>query len=305
MSLTLLFVAAALSAPAPSVKHDGWSGQMVMLKRAAVSYRFAQKGGENNGSLMMIEYRVLKDKGDDLLLIENGKEVLVRKEEMVLQAEAVAHYTEILEKESNDTVMYAFRGWANKQRKSLDAALADYDKAVELAPTQCAWRNNRALVWIDKKDYDKAIADYDDALRLFPQYALGYRNRGHCWLKKKEYEKALKDFEKGIELGPDIPAAHSSLARLLATCPDEKFRDGKRALEAAQKAVALSAWQSGSLLDTLAAAHAEVGQFDEAVKLLEKAFTDPSFLAEKEKADEARLRLQGYREKKPFRDEQK
>jgi tetratricopeptide (TPR) repeat protein len=302
MSLVHLFVVAMILVPAPVPKKEGWTGQIAMLKKSGVPYRQTLKDGtvEATGSLLMIEYRVMQDKGEELVVVENGKDVLVRKADLVLQSEAIIYFTEVIEKEPNNVAAYAFRGWAWKQHKSLDNALKDYDRAIELSPGQSAWRNNRALIWIEKKDYDKAIADYDESIKLFPQYGLAYRNRGNCWLKKKEYEKALIDFKRAIELNPDNPHAYNSVARVLATCPVEKVRDGKQALEAAKRANEMSAWKNGFILDTYAAAFAERGDFDEAIKWQEKAFADPFFV--KEKGDEARKRLQLYRDKKPYRE---
>ena len=302
MSLIHLFVLCTILVPGPVPKKEGWTGQIAMLRKAGVSYRLPSKEGavEVAGSLLMIEYRVIQDKGDELIVVENGKDVVVRKADLVLQSEAIAYFTEVIEKNPQDVSAYAFRGWAWKQQKSLDNALKVYDMTIQLAPGQCAWRNNRALIWIEKKEYDKAIADYDESIRLFPQDGLAYRNRGNCWLKKKEYEKALGDFKKAIELNPDNPHAYNSLARVQATCPEEKLRDGAQALEVAKKANEMSGWKNGFLVDTYAAAFAERGQFDEAITWQEKAFADPVFV--KEKGDEARKRLQLHRDKKPYRE---
>jgi tetratricopeptide (TPR) repeat protein len=305
MALFQLLVAAAILVPAPPIKPDGWTGQMAMQKRSGITFKYVKPAPNEpqDGSLTMIEYRVLQDKGEVLLLAENGKEVVVSKNDMILQSEAVAYYSELLDKNPNDAMAFAFRGWANKQKKSLDAAIKDYDRAVELAPNQCAWRNNRALIHIEKKDYDKAIEEYDASIRIFPQYGLAYRNRANCWLKKKDYAKAKADLEKAIDLAPDIPYPYMMLARLCATCPDEKFRDGQKALEMVTKAEDRMKTLNGSLLDTLAAVRAEIGEFQQAAKYQEMAFTDPYFAPDKEKADEARKRLQLYRENKPYRDE--
>ena len=57
----------------------------------------------------------------------------------------------------------------------------------------------------------------------------------------------------------------------------------------------------GRSLDTLAAAYAEVGDFDKAVETEQKAFDDPQFM--KDEGEAARQRLKLYHQKKPFRDE--
>lgn len=300
MSAIQLLIAAIILVPAPIPKKDGWTGQIVMGRKSGVTYRLPVKEGGSTGGLLMIEYRVMEDKGNELVVVENGRDVLINKSDMILQSEAIGYYSELIEKNPQDVIAYAFRGWAWKQKKSLDNALKDYDKAVELSPNQSAWRNNRALIWLEKKDYDKAIADYDESIKLFPQYGLAYRNRGNCWLKKKEYTKALTDFRKAMELNPESPHAFNSAARLLAACPEEKLRDGAQALEAAKKANEMSDWKNGFMLDTYAAAFAERGLFDEAIKWQEKAFADTYFV--KEKGDDARKRLQLYRDKKPYRE---
>ncbi|MEK7842393.1 MAG: hypothetical protein AAB197_06930, partial [Deltaproteobacteria bacterium] len=73
-----------------------------------------------------------------------------------------------------------------------------------------------------------------------------------------------------------------------------------KALEYAKKACELTDWKDPYKLDTLAAAYAEAGQFDEAIKWQEKALEFPEYPKdEREKAD---LRLKLYKEGKPYRE---
>jgi hypothetical protein len=84
----------------------------------------------------------------------------------------------------------------------------------------------------------------------------------------------------------------------MATCSEEKYRDGKRALEYAEKACELSGWKSWRELGTLAAAYAETGDFSNAMKWQEKAIE----LANEEQKQGGDEQLDLYRSHKPYRE---
>src|SRR5207248_1104407 len=74
------------------------------------------------------------------------------------------------------------------------------------------------------------------------------------------------DLEKAIALDKDNIMAHNNYAWLLATCPDGSVRDGKRAVEFARGVNQSLNHRSSMILDTLAAAEAETGDFRSAIK---------------------------------------
>ena len=57
---------------------------------------------------------------------------------------------------------------------------------------------------------------------------------------------------------------------MLATSPDDKVRDGKRAVELATKAAELSSYTVPHILSTLAAAYAETGDFENGQEVVEE-----------------------------------
>jgi tetratricopeptide (TPR) repeat protein len=86
----------------------------------------------------------------------------------------------------------------------------------------------------------------------------------------------------------------------LATCSEDNFRNGQKAVEYATKACELTQWEDADYLDTLAAADAEAGNFDDAVKW-ENKFLELTL--SKNDADQARQRLSLYEQKKPYHEE--
>jgi tetratricopeptide (TPR) repeat protein len=102
---------------------------------------------------------------------------------------------------------------------------------------------------------------------------------------------------KALACDPEYALAHNALAWLLATGPDGKLRDGNRAVELAQKALTLR--NTANHWDTLAAAHAEAGNFAEAVRCQERALKDTMFA--RLHGEGARARLKMYAANKPFR----
>jgi tetratricopeptide (TPR) repeat protein len=87
----------------------------------------------------------------------------------------------------------------------------------------------------------------------------------------REYRESLPYYERAVVSQPEFMEAHSNLAWLLATAPFDDLRDGKRALSEAVRACELAEYQKWLPLCSLAAAHAELGQFDEASKWIQKS----------------------------------
>jgi tetratricopeptide (TPR) repeat protein len=306
---------------------ESWVGQKVMSKQHEV--KFGDRVGDKQiyFELKGAIFPVLEELEGSLRIRGNdGKEGWVDKADFVLLRDAPAFFTNLIRKDEKGAWAWNQRGiaWRNKgeldnaikdytesirldpkasiafynrgnawsDRKEYDKALQDYTEAIRLDPRENAAFNNRGNAWQNQKEYDKAIQDYNEAIRLDPKVPSRFYGRGMAWNAKKEYDKASQDFTEAICLDPKYVSAFNSRAWLRATCPDDKCRDGRKAVEDARKACELTEWKNPDCLDTLAAAYAEAGDFAQAIKYQTQALVSP----------EAHKRLKLYEDGQAYRE---
>jgi tetratricopeptide (TPR) repeat protein len=212
---------------------------------------------------------------------------------------ALSDLTEAIRLEPRLANAYSSRGCIWLEKNQPDKALADFDEEIRLEPREPAAYSNRAGVWAMKSQWDRMIADLDEAIRLNPRQASMYVTRGTAWSKRGAWDRALADFNEVIRIDPRNGLAFSLIAWVRATCPDPEYRDGKKALEAANRACELGAWKDPYPLGMLAASCAEAGDFDAAVRWQTKA--NALYPDAKAKTDgEALLKL--YQSRTPYRE---
>jgi tetratricopeptide (TPR) repeat protein len=279
----------------------GWTpvakGAKVMPKAEAVV-----KMGDRSVDLSKtpVPWTVQNVSGEFLLVGYQEKGWVLRSDVVTLD-EAPAYYTEIIN-HVNDAkkaaLAYRDRAVVWHQKGDLDKEIADYTERLRLDPDSLTY-NNRGIALTKKGEYDLAIADFNQTIRLDPGHVRAWDNRGIAWQGKKAYDRAIQNFNQAIQLGPMVASAHNNAAWLLATCPDQRFRDGRRAVELATKACDLTAWTNANNCGTLAAAYAEVGDFEAAAKYQLKAIelnpNQPAFV------EGATQRLSLYEQHKPYR----
>jgi tetratricopeptide (TPR) repeat protein len=192
------------------------------------------------------------------------------------------------------------RGSLLLAQNHVDAALTDYTASLEQAPAQADALRDRGLCWLQKGILYRAAADLDESIRLNSADGVTFNNRGVVFLKAGDYRRAVADLDEAIRLMPALPNSHRHLAWLRATCPDPEFRNGPAAVASARVALELNGWKSSEWLGVLAAAHAEAGEWEQAIEWQTKCL-DASPVEEQEAM---RQRLSLYQSSQPFREEQ-
>lgn len=143
-----------------------------------------------------------------------------------------------------------------------DAALPDYRAVLNSSEQDLQALNGcgNCLLALDRPQ--EAIELYDRILSLEPGNAGALVNRGDARQHLQQWAGAIQDYQDSLSA---MPAGRTlqRLAWLQATCPDESVCDPVAALTSIREAIALDG-ESAENLDTLAAALAAGGQFDQA-----------------------------------------
>jgi len=141
------------------------------------------------------------------------------------------------------------RGAELHLKRDLQGALAEFNRAVALAPdSDLAWYN-RGLVQRDLRDCRRAVADFDRALALQPEFFNALYQRANCLQQLGEYAKAVDDYSHAIAFPGRVHArflAHFGRADALRRLGrlDEAYVDYTRVSELRSDTRALSsrAW---------------------------------------------------------------
>lgn len=219
-------------------------------------------------------------------------------------AQAVTLWTECLEAESGAKPNAKTRGIAlynrglahmglNEPRKAIE----DYTEAAKDLRLDADVYINRGYAYLQLNDLDNAHSDFSRAIALNPQSAEAYVNRAAANSAKGNEEEAVYDLEQALKKDPANLSALRGLGTLLSMSEEKETRDGIRAVEVALRLVALERdWRS---MEILAAAHAEAGQFSQAVAAQEEALA----LAEAAAESTAVLKdnLERYRREKKYK----
>ncbi len=148
--------------------------------------------------------------------------------------------------------------------------------ALESNPDDPKAHYNLGIVLFQKGGVDEAIAHFRKAQEIQPGFAEARNNLGVALLQKGLVDEAVVQFQKALEIRPGFADAADNLgdaAWLLATSPDTSIRNGPKALALARQLDRLSGGNNPAILDTLAAACAESGQFPGAVDAAQRALT--------------------------------
>ncbi len=245
---------------------------------------------------------------------------------------ALEDLDQALAMDPGNVAVLLMRASVYQEKGDKQKAMADVDKALKLKPELPVTIRTRALLLAESRQFDEAVGELEKLRKLDPkdtltllQLAMLYgaqkkaakaietytlllaedpdewralRGRGDAYLNVGKQAEAVADYEKALKLQPKEQGILNNFAWVLATSPDDKLRNGKRAIELATLACEVTEYKLPHILSTLAAAYAETGDFETAIKWSTKAVE----IGDKEHDESLKKELESYKAKKPWRE---
>jgi protein O-mannosyl-transferase len=186
-------------------------------------------------------------------------------------------------------------------KKDYKDAIYHYNEALRIKPTFTEAHNNLATALLYQGNEKEAIYHYYEALRSNPNYAGAYYNLAKIYANQGKTEKTIILYRKALDCNPEMIQALYNLSWINATHENEKYRNGEKAIELAEKLSKITQYNHPMALDALAAAYAETGKFDTAVLTAEKGLELAKQQGPKELAFGLKNRLELYKKGQPYR----
>lgn len=287
LSLTVLVLAALT--PSPSYGADPWIGKLVFVKEGA-----QQKVGGTQPINQAPFAAHVGDVDGIWLWLET---TWVRKSDVMSSQEALQVFTDRIREKPEDASTWYRRACIHLEKGDFKEAISDFSEAIRLE-SNSTYYAARGAARSRLGEFEVAYNDFAESLRLNSANSTTYVCRGTARKLNREFDQALQDYAEAVRLDPKCAEAFHEMAWLRATCADDRFRNGKQAIENALRACELTSWKAWNYLGTLSAAYAEGNDYTNAVKWQRRCLE----LAPLNVKPQAMARLQLYQSGSPYRE---
>jgi Flp pilus assembly protein TadD len=179
--------------------------------------------------------------------------------------EAIYHFQEAARiKPDYAEALYQLGIGTEAKNRWKEAALY-YAKAAQLRPRWMEVRKRYAVALAKSGKSTEAIGQYEELLKEWPDADIHFA-LGALLAEARQTNEAIEHYRKALQLAPDAPAVLNNLAWVLATNPNDQIRNGLEAVQLAERACELTKRKQPLCIGTLAAAYAEAGRFQDAIK---------------------------------------
>ncbi len=215
--------------------------------------------------------------------------------------EAIGHYEQALLIKPDLDGAHNSLGVALQQTGRLNDAIRHYEQALRISPGFAEAQYNLAVALQRQGRYAEATESYRKAIELKPRLADAYLGLGRTLVAQGEYAEAVQTFRRGLEVEPRHMVMGDEMAWIMATAPDPTVRNALQAIQIGERLAELTGRKEFKPLDTLGAAYAEAGRFEQAVATAREALQLAEARNDTNLVIAIRSRLELYERSKPYR----
>ena len=188
------------------------------------------------------------------------------------------------------------------EKGDVAGAKRNVDAALHSDPTFWPALYVRAQIFASQGKYDVALQDCNEALRQERGLVEAALLRANINARLGKFTEAQKEFNYLVSLHPrrvTLARVLSDRAWFYSTCPNASFRNGQQAVKDAKAACSIMVWKDEHMIDTLAVAYAEAGDFNSAVQYVSQALAMKGISPDGAKLFQKHLAL--FQQQKPIR----
>ncbi len=171
----------------------------------------------------------------------------------------------------NLTEAYVALGIVLQKEGRPEEAITQFRTAVKIKPDNAEAWGNLGDTFQGQGKLAEAVDAYTRCVRARPNEAATYSKLGEVLKQQGRVKEAVAQHQQALRIDPDFAPSLNNLAWILATNKDPEIRKPSGAVQFGEKVCQLTGFKDQNCLDTLAAAYAAAGQFDQAVQTAEKA----------------------------------
>jgi len=182
-----------------------------------------------------------------------------------------------------------------------DEAAGSFQRALALDPTYERARRRLATLQSRRSQVTPSVADLDALIEDDPTNAAHYSRLAAARYAEGNVAEAVAVLRRGVAQADDRTTVALELAWLLSTASDDAVRNGEEAVRLCREIVDKTENAPPEVLDVLAAALAETGQYEKAMEYAGRAAELADNTSRDDLARHVRARLEGYRSGHPYR----
>lgn len=174
--------------------------------------------------------------------------------------------------------------------------------AIDVTAPNAFARNCLGMALERRGEVANATREFSEAVRIDPELARAHSNLARCLAEQGDMHGAIREYRRTLQLTPDNPLAANDLAWIYATHSDARLHNVQEGVRLAKFACGTTHNRNAWMLDTLAAAYASAGRFDDAVRTAEKALRIAESSGQAQVARQIRERLRLYETHRAYRE---